>query len=160
MRRELRTKVDLLAKYPAAVKEAILTAQSDEELLDVLGTVVANTRMVSEQRRLAQSEVLPTAHEVTKSGELWSVEVRRAAKRTYNTPAILKTMQDNGVSFLDLLSANVMSVGWKWQNLTRYAEQRGIRLTTEGREVPEMGDPEGSHIGEIWGDGSPSWRAK
>ena len=54
MRRELRTKVDLLAKYPAAVKEAILTAESDEELLDVLGTVVSNTRMVSEQRRLAQ----------------------------------------------------------------------------------------------------------
>ena len=160
MRRQLRTKVDLLSKYPAAVKDAIMTAESDEELLDVLGTVVANTRRVSEERRLAQAEVLPTAAEGTKGGEDWAVEVKRAAKRTMNTPAIMKTMQDNGISFLDLMQANVMSVSWRWTDLKRYADQRGIKLIIEAHEVPSMGQPDGSHIGEVWGEGSPKWMAK
>lgn len=160
MRRELRTKVDLLAKYPAAVKDAIMTAESDEELLDVLGTVVATSRRVTEERRLAQAEVLPTAAEGRKSGEDWSVEVLRQARRTYNTPAIMKTMQDNGISFLDLMDANVMTVSWRWTDLKRYADQRGIKLLIQPSEVPTMGQPDGKHIGEIWGEGSPKWTAR
>jgi len=160
MRRELRTKVDMLGKYPAAVKDAIMTAEDEGELLDVLGTVVANTRRVSEERRLAQTEVLPTAAEGHKSGEDWMVEVKRQATRTMNTPALMKTMQEHGISFLDLMEANVMSVSWRWTDLKRYADQRGIKLLVEAHEVPTMGQPDGSHIGEIWKDGSPRWMAK
>lgn len=160
MRRELRTKVDMLGKYPAAVKDAIMTAESDEELLDVLGTVVASSRRVAEERRLAQTEVLPTAAEGRKGGEDWSVEVLRAAKRTYNTPALMKTMQDNGITFIDLMQANVMHVSWRWTDLKRYADQRGIKLLIHPSEVSTMGQPDGKHIGEVWGEGSPKWTAK
>ena len=157
MREALASKLDLLEKYPAAVKDAIMTAQDEGELVDVLGTLVGNTRRVNEERRLAQTEVLPTAAEGLKVGDRYTVEVKRAAKRTFNTPSIMRIMQENGVSFLDLLHAGVFTVSWRWTDLKRYAEMRGIKLIVEAHEVPAMGDPDNVQVGEVWGDGNPKW---
>ena len=158
MREALTSKLDLLEKYPAAVKDAIMTAQDESELVDVLGTIVANSRRVTEERRMAQAEVLPTAAEGLKVGDRHTVEVRRAAKRTYSTPAIMKVMQANGVSFLDMLHAGVFTLSWRWTDLKRFAEMRGIKLVVEAHEVNAMGEPDGEQVGEVWGDGNPAWK--
>lgn len=159
MREALASKLDLLEKYPAAVKDAIMTAESETELVDVLGTIVGNTRRVTEERRLAQAEVLPTAQEGMKRGDRHTVEVRRSAKRTFSTPAIMTIMQANGISFLDLLNAGVFTISWRWTQLKQFAEARGIKLVVEAHEVAAMGRPDGEQVGEVWGDGNPSWRA-
>ena len=158
MREALTSKLDLLEKYPAAVKDAIMTAENETELVDVLGTIVANSRRVTEERRMAQAEVLPTAAEGLKVGQRHTVEVRRSAKRTYSTPAIMRLMQENGVSFLDMLDAGVFTVSWRWTQLKQYAEARGIKLVVEAHEVAAMGDPKGEQVGEVWGDGNPAWK--
>ena len=158
MRKKLETKLDLLDKYPAAVKDAIMEAKNDEELIDVLGTTMSVRRRVDVQRRLAQSEVAPTAAEHVKAGERHTVEVSRSAKRSFNTPALMTLLQDKGMSLLDLLDHDILRITWRWTDLKNFAERRDIKLTIVDREIPELGDSDGAQVGEYWEDGNPSWK--
>jgi hypothetical protein len=158
MRKKLETKLDLLDKYPAAVKAAIMEAKDESELVDVLGTVMSVRRRVDGQRRLASSEVTPTATEHIKAGERHTVEVARSANRSYNTPELMKLMQDNGLTILDLLDIDVLRISWRWTDLKNFVERRGIKLKVVKKEIPELGDSDGAHVGEYWTDGNPSWK--
>jgi len=158
MRKKLETKLDLLDKYPAAVKDAIMTAKNDEELVDVLGTVMSVRRRVDSERRMAATEVTPTAAEHTKAGERHYVEVSRTAKRSFNTPELMKLMQGKGFSLLDLLDHDVLRITWRWTDLKNFAERRDIKLVKVKQEIPELGDSDGAMVGEYWEDGNPSWK--
>ena len=157
MRKALEKKLDLLDEYPAAVKDAIMSAKTDEEMVDVIGTVMSVRRRVDSERRMAASEVTPTAAEHTRAGERHYVEVTRSAKRTFNTPSLMKLMQDNGMSLLDLLSYDVLRITWRWTDLKNFAERRDIKLNIAKQEIPELGDSE-FQVGEYWTDGTASWK--
>ena len=157
MRKALEKKLDLLDEYPAAVKDAIMSAKTDEEMVDVIGTVMSVRRRVDSERRMAASEVTPTAAEHTRAGERHYVEVTRSAKRTFNTPSLMKLMQDNGMSLLDLLSYDVLRITWRWTDLKNFADRRDIKLNIAKKEIPELGDSE-FQVGEYWTDGTASWK--
>lgn len=157
MRKALEKKLDLLDEYPAAVKDAIMSAKTDEEMVDVIGTVMSVRRRVDSERRMAASEVTPTAAEHTRAGERHYVEVTRSAKRTFNTPSLMKLMQDNGMSLLDLLSYDVLRITWRWTDLKNFADRRDIKLNIAKQEIPELGDSE-FQVGEYWTDGTASWK--
>ena len=158
MRKALETKLDLLEMYPAAVKQAIMEAQSDTEMVDVLGTVASVTRRVNEQRRLATPEVVPTSDEGELKGERHMVEVSRSATRSYNTAALMKTMQDGGMTLMDLIEMNVVNLSWRWTELKNFAHRRGMDLRMSKDSVLELGDIDGPHVGEVWKDSSPRWK--
>ena len=158
MRPKLEKKLELLGKYPAAVKKAIMSAKTDEEMVDVLGTVMSNRRRVDTERRLAASEITPTAAEHTFAGERHSVSVNRSANRSFSTPALMKLLQDNGFTLLDLLESDVLRVSWRWTELKNFAERRDIKLDIVDKEIPELGEADGPHVGEYWTDGNPTWK--
>jgi len=158
MRKKLEETIDQLDEYPKLVKKAIMSAKNDEEMVDVLGTVMSVRRRVDAERRSAASEVTPTAAEHVFAGERHTVEVSRSAKRTFSTPALMKLMQENGLTLLDLLDYNVLSISWRWTELKNFAERRAIKLNIVKNEIPEMGEADGPQVGEYWQDGNPTWK--
>ena len=156
MRKKLEATLDELDKYPAAVKEAIMSAKNDAEMVDILGTIMSVRRRVDAERRLAAVEVAPTAEEHVRSGDRHTVKVSRSAKRSFNTPSLMKLMQDNGFSLLDLLEYDVLRITWRWTELKNFADRRGLKLKIAKQEIPELGDSK-HDVGEYWEDGNPSW---
>ena len=157
MRKKLEAKLDALQEYPKLVKKTIMSAKTDTEMVDVLGTVMSVRRKVDAERRLAAAEVTPTSAERQFAGEKHMVTVSRSAHRSFSTPALMKLMQDNGFTLLDLLESDVLRVSWRWTELKNFAERRDIKLDIEEREIPELGEADGPHVGEYWTDAAPKW---
>ena len=112
MRPDLNESLDLLDKFPAAAKQAILDAHGEQELADVLGTLNSVEQRVAEQRRLASTEI-----QIGETGERWKDE--RSGKNAYsfNLPLLMTEMQANGVPLLDLIEAGCFAMDLKISRL-------------------------------------------
>ena len=158
MRKKLEAKLDELKEYPKLVKKTIMSAKTDGEMIDILGTVMDVRRKVDAERRMAATEVTPTADEHVFAGERHTVEVGQTTKRSFSTPALMKLMQEKGFTLLDLLESDVLRVTWRWTELKNFAERRDIKLTIAKKEIPELGEADGPHVGEYKEDRAPVWK--
>lgn len=155
MRVRLKRALDELEKYPKLVKAALMESKKDTEMVDVIGTIKAVERAYKPMVAGAITEVAPLAGGAMR-GETHHVETKRSATRSYNTPRLMKLMQDNGFTILDLLDIGVITIQWNWTPLKQFVKRQGIELTIVEKEVPEMGKADGD-VGEWWKDGYPRW---
>lgn len=155
MRKALAEALARLDTYPEAVRDALMQTRSDEDEIDVIGRVKSVERRYKPyiQQATAELELEPG---VPKHGEHHTVEVTRAAQRSYNTANLLRLMQDNGITIMDLVDHGVIDIKWRWTELDRFTNRRGIELTKVSRELTPLGDEEG-HVGEVWGTSYPRW---
>ncbi len=141
-------KLDLIEKFPAAVRAAVMAARNPSDMVDVLGTVNSAAGRANEEKRLAASEL-----ESGSIGNRWSVEIGRRATRNYNTLALMKDIYNGGVTIMDLIELDVVRIQWQWSNLRKLFDQSEtmpkLRIT-QG----DMGD---SHVQEDWKDGYPKY---
>ena len=121
---------------------------SDEDLVDLAGECKSLESRLAEHRRMLLSEV---AGDVT--GEHWSLEQGRVAKRTYNDDRILSDLlsaadTNNLIDLLLILrDKDVVRFQWQWSKLKRLLEDWQLGLRIKAGEV-ESGDEE--MIGEVW----------
>ena len=156
MRQKLNGRIEVIDAYPEAVKAAIMEAKTDRELVDVIGSIKSAERRYKVDVQGAVAEVKPEANHVLK-GDVYAVETKNEAKRSYNTPNLMTKFQAEGVTLLDMLDAGVLTLSWRWMDLKRFAKSRGIDLDIVEREVPTMDSKEKADIGELWDTGSPRW---
>lgn len=145
-----------LDAFPDTVKNAVMTANTPQEMVDIIGTIKSVERRYKPIVSSAVSETKPDAGE-TIQGERHRVEVGAQATRTYNTPRLMSKFQEAGVTFLDLIEHGVIEIKWRWTDLTRYAKNHGITLDKVNREIAPMSTNEEADIGEIWGETYPRW---
>jgi len=155
MRKRLTAKLDEVEKIPDIIKAAITEAKKDSEIVDVIGTIKSVERIYKPYVAGAIVEVAPTAGGSMR-GELHHVETKRSAERSYNTPRLMKLMQDSGFTILDLIDRGVLTLKWNWTPLKSFVKKHGIKLTIVEKEVPELGKADGE-VGEWWRDGYPRW---
>jgi hypothetical protein len=155
MRKRLRERLDKIETIPALIKDAVMEAKTDPELVDVLGTIKAVERTYKPTVKAAIDETAPAAG-MAMRGELHHVETKRSASRSYNTPRLMTKLQAEGFTLMDLIDLGVLSLKWNWQPLAAFAKKRGIKLVIVQKEVPELGKADGD-VGEIWKDGYPRW---
>ena len=121
---------------------------ADEDLVDLAGECKSLESRLAEHRRLLLSEV---AGDVT--GQHWSLEQGRVAKRTYNDDKILSDLlsatetPDLLALLLMLRDKDVVRFQWQWSKLKRLLEDWQLGLRVKAGEV-ESGDEE--MIGEVW----------
>ncbi len=156
MRKKLNERIEVIDAHPVAVKAAIMEAKTDRELVDVIGAIKSAERRYRGDVQGAVAEVKPEANHVLK-GDVYAVETKNEAKRSYNTPNLMTKFQAEGVTLFDLLDAGVLTLSWRWTDLKRFAASRGIDLDIVEREVPTMDSKEEADVGELWNTGSPRW---
>lgn len=155
--RTIEDRLDHIEHFPVLVKEAIVHARGEADLVDILGTVRAAERGMQNERRRADAEIPPGTN-----GNRFVMEQGRAAKRSYNTPSLLglflkELMHDSLVTTLSyLLAKGIITIKWNWTPLQKETRDRGIGLRVARHEITD-GDLDWD-IGEVWGDGYPSYR--
>ena len=150
----LDEQLELLAKFPQAVKAAALDAE--DRLVDVLGTVSSVSSAVASWKRGAVSEVVDG-----EKGRDWVAKAGGSYKRSYNTTGLLslisKEMQWSVAQTLGfMLNENMIEIKWKWTPLNKFLRDNNILALIIKREV-EDGD-EKFHIGEVWDSGYLSYK--
>jgi hypothetical protein len=148
------TLLDQLTGYPAVVKRAIMAADGDERLVDVLGIVTDGERLVREQKRMALSEL-----EDHVDGKRYLMKRPGSWSRTYNFSSLLSKLMDaTSLPLLDLLlllrNQDVIRITFQWSKLQRFAAQHNVALVIDSGEVTE-GDA--SDVGQVWKVGSPKF---
>ena len=154
--RTTKDRLNHIEHFPVLVKEAIIHAEGDAEMVDILGTVrAAETGMQSERKR-ADAEIPPNT-----KGDMFVMEQGRKATRSYNTPGLLglfhkAMMHDTLVTTISWLMANkVIKLTWSWTGLQKIIRVNGIGLRIAQHEVTD-GDLEWD-LGEVWGDAYPRY---
>lgn len=155
MRKALAEALDQLDAYPLAVHEAIMMARSDEDMIDVIGTIKSNERRYRDDVRGAIAEHGPDADSAIQ-GKRHRAEVGRQAIRSYNTPNLMRKFQAEGITFMDLIEHGVIEVKWRWTELDNFTHRRGITINKVGHEVSTLGK-EDADVGEVWGPTYPKW---
>ncbi len=148
----LDEQLELLAKYPAAVKAA--TIDAEDRLVDVLGTVHSVQSQLAEWKKNTVSEVSDGER-----GRMWFTKQGGTYQRSYNTSSLLVKLMPEGGSLAQtlamLLRLNVISIKWNWMPLKKLIRDRSdIRIIK--KEI-EDGDPEWD-IGEWWKSGYMSYK--
>lgn len=156
MRKALKEAIDRIDTFPRDVKAALMETRSDADVIDVIGTVKSVERRYKPLIRSATAEHAP-GQGSSVVGELHRADTPRVTDRSYNTPRLMRKMQDNGITFMDLIEHGVIDVKWRWTDLERFARTRGIDLTIVGHEVTEMGANEDGDIGVTDGKAYPRW---
>lgn len=153
---EFITRLDALEHYPIEVKDALMVADGDEELADLLGVIESNTRMVSQHRKIALSEIPNEVH-----GQRYVMALKGGKfDRTYNFGTLLSKLMDaTGMKLLDLLiflrDRDVLRMAWQWTNLNKVIREYDVNVViTRGSSVT---DGDSADIGEEWKDGSPGF---
>ena len=155
MRKKLTEVIGEIDAIPSLIRDALMATRSDEEEVDVIGAIKAAERKYKPivSRATKEMDLDPG---IPRRGELHGVEVTRAAERSYNTPRLMAKLQGEGYTLMDLIDQGVVKMSWRYTELNRFCERRGIELDIVGHEVPELGDADGD-IGEIWGTSSMRW---
>ncbi len=152
---EYNTRLDVLEAYPAAVKAAVVAAQGDEDLTDLLGVIDANKRIVESHRKSALSEV----PDIT-VGHRYSMRPKPGKyDRTYNFSTLLsKLMDGTGMKLLELMiylrERDALRFSWQWTNINKVIREFDIDMITSSKPV-EDGDT--ADVGQQWKDGTPGF---
>ena len=158
MRKVIKGHIEALNNIPTLISDAVMAAKTDEELIDIIGTVKSVERRYKATIRGATVEIVPTADEKVREGEQHKVEVGREAKRSFNTPSLMTMFQDAGFTLIDLIEHDVVRMQWQWSKLMQFATARGLKVEVVEREVTTLKpDDKGAMVGEIWGSTYPKW---
>jgi len=148
--------LNLLAAYPAAAKRALLDAQSEADLVDLLGVLHGNRQRVWDLIKSGSNELEPGT-----SGHRYVMEQGQVAKRSYNDSALLRKFQDAfGDSLLNTIQIlrghGVIRLYWSWTALKKTIRLYDIPVTVVQHEISD-GDPD-ADIGEVWDRGSAAFK--
>lgn len=152
---EYNTRLDELERYPVRVRDALIAAEGDEEVTDLLGVLDSNTRIIASTRKLALSEipdeVAGTRYTMAPKGGKY--------ERSYNFSTLLSKLMDaTGMKLLELLiylrEEDALRFSWQWTNLTKILRRYNVDVHTRNRAI-EDGDL--ADIGQKWKDGSPGF---
>lgn len=139
----LDERLDLLAKYPAAVKAAII--DSEDRLVDVLGTVHSVQAQIQKLKLDASTEL-----DYSDTGRRWQADQDGKNQRTYNTQSLLAKLSDGGAlgtTLRWLMHLGVISIKWNWEPLQKLIRDRDD-INFVKHDIDD-GDPE-HDIGEWW----------
>lgn len=138
----------LLERLNDAVADVCDWPFPEDSAVDVVGEVQRLERRLTDFRRMLVSE-LPAGVE----GDVYRVEERNSASRTYNTNGILAAFtgaieEGPEQALSDLLMERAVELKWRWTQLQRAANKYDVTLTIAHHEI-EDGDPE-ALVGEVW----------
>ncbi len=150
----LDEQLELLAKFPQAVKAAAVDAE--DRLVDVLGTVSSVQAAIAAWKKGAVSEVSDG-----EQGRQWTAKEGGSYDRSYNTQGLLSligsTMNWTLPETLSyLMQADIIEIKWKWTPLKKFMRTNGVDALIIKKEI-EDGDPKW-HIGEWWKRGYMSYK--
>ena len=105
-----------VAEFPAYVKDLTLKADTDEDLVDIAGTIRGVETALAGVRTDIASEV-PAGT----SGNLYRMMQGKRSQFSYNTPLLLKTISEALDLSLTktlgyLLHRNVITIGWRFKD--------------------------------------------
>lgn len=155
MRKKLKEHITAIEGMPDIVSGAVSEAQSEKEMIDVIGSIKAAERRWKPTLSAATAEFSPIAGVIVR-GELHQAETKRAAERSYNTPNLMTKLQGEGFTLMDLIEHRVIDLKWRWTELKNFCKSRGIELTITDNEISPLGK-EKADVGEYWKDGYPRW---
>lgn len=140
--------------FPKTVRSLAMSAETEEDQVDLLGWVRQTEKETAAVRRSLGSE----AHDGD-TGQHWRIVRKRVAKRTFNLSSIIPAFADAWqVTPLQALARlhreGAIVFDWKISKVRNLARDAGVTLTTAQREVS---DGDEAHIGEVWQDGYPSY---
>ncbi|MHC1588593.1 MAG: hypothetical protein ACXQS1_02110 [Methermicoccaceae archaeon] len=141
--------------YPKTVQAAIMEAKDDAEMVDVIGTIKEVERRYKPYVSMGISEI-EFEPKVPLAGEERAAEVGNVCSRSYNTPRLMRLLQDHGLTVLDLLDMGIITIKWNWTPLKGLLKRKDIEYTIVDKEVSEMGEADGD-IGENWNQTRPKW---
>jgi len=144
--------LDLIAKYPQAVKAATLAAE--DRLVDLVGTVSSNQARIREWKKGATAEMSDG-----EKGRRWFAVQGGSYQRSYNTQSLLAKLTDEDGTLAStlayLLQSGVITLKWNWTPLKKLIRERtNIRIIK--KEIDD-GDPDWD-IGEWWKSGYISFK--
>ena len=157
MNNKLREVLTTLDAYPQAIKSALLLTKGEKDIIDVVGTVKANERKYKDMIGGAVAELDLTPN-VLERGTRHEAEVKNEAKRSFNTPNLMRKLQAAGFTLMDLIQHDVVRLQWQWRNLERFTSARGIDLDiTNEREISPLGE-EDYDVSALWNKSKyPRW---
>jgi len=150
----LDEQLELLAKFPQAVKAAAMDAE--DRMVDVLGTVSSVTSSVASWKRGVVAEVVDG-----EKGRDWVAKAGGSWKRSYNTTGLLTLISGEmdwslPQTLAFLLNNDIVRLEWRWTPLNKFLRDNNILSLIIKREV-EDGDVK-FHIGEVWDAGYLSYK--
>lgn len=149
-----RQLLDQVQTFPSAVRELIASAEGNEHI-DALGYIRVAEHQAGIERRKYSSEV-----EAGEAGEVFVVERRREAKRSYNNASLLmkfaEALRMTPIQTIGyLVNNNIVSLTWSITNLRNAARDLDVSMTVAQHEIT---DGDEADIGEVWVDGYPSYK--
>lgn len=141
--------LELLARIKQIIVDMrLLPAPPDTEIADVLGEVRHLETMLGDWRRSLLVETPKV------EGDNYKVEETRKATRSYNTAGILIAAAHGrplDETILELRDQDVVRLQWQWSKLNRYFADHRLELrVAKGFEIPDDGNLDGPHVGEVW----------
>jgi len=138
------------------IKETVLRAQGEEELVDTLGDIRSIEVGLSNLRRSTAMELDDYIE-----GDRWRMKRPRKAMRSFNTSRLLARFSKAldltvAATVSRLLADGVISLNWNWSMLKNYAEMHDVSLTIAQHEV-EDGDVE--DVGVYYKSGYPTYES-
>lgn len=155
MRKKIRERIEAVEAMPDIIMKAVMEAQSEREMVDVIGAFKEAERKWKPTVAGAIAEFAPTGGGAVR-GELHHVETKRSAERSYNTPNLMTKLQGEGFTLMDLIEHRVIDLKWRWTELKNFCKSRGIELVITDNEISPLGK-EKADVGEYWKDGYPRW---
>lgn len=132
--------MDTLDQIQKLADGLYLTSDPDE-----LGRLDRAIRTLTAIKRSSLAEL-----EEPKTGAEYRVVTTNAAKRSYNTAAIISRFDRKNWTLNDLLREGAASLSWNWTKLRRVANLADLTLVIASHEVEDDGDIDGEMVGEVW----------
>lgn len=148
--------IEYLREIPMMVR-MIIERTSDDRMVDVLGEINSVERQLGPLRRTAASEV-PAGT----TGDEWEIEIKREAKRSYNTPGLLHNIGDQmGIDttlelLVTLMHRGVLRLTWQWSALDKLTKEYNLVLQRARHEIED--DNPDYDYGEYWQDARPKYK--
>jgi hypothetical protein len=147
------TMLDLLEKYPPAVKQAMILA--GDRMPDVTGIMHSNAAQIKDLKRQGQSEL-----ENGDAGKRWRTVIDPKNDYTFNTLGLFQAfLAEWEGSFIDLMlfliANDCVRLDWQLTKTTKMATTMGVDITISGKEVDDSSD---AQIGKVRGKAYPTYK--
>jgi hypothetical protein len=145
---------DWLEGVPSKAKELTLKADSDEQLVDITGTIKGVEKALSGVRAGVAAELVSGTE-----GQRYRMTQGNRSQFSYNTPLLLKTISEAlGLTLTMtlgyLLNRNIITIEWRFKALTSFLDEKDISISVARHDVTD-GDPE--HMGRWLKPDYPSY---
>lgn len=149
--------LDAIDAFPKACKQVIMFADTDEKMVDALGTINSAAQRAQEEKRLAAVELNDDIE-----GQRWASEFKYGKyERWFNTPGLLRILMPaldyDSISklLLYLYQNDVIRIQWQWSKLKKLINHNNIDVHIVKRQIDDD-DPD-AEVGELYNKGNPSY---